>query len=295
MAQWSFIISQSQLLNGCCLDMTNTGKLMIVGLLVVDAGVAGYLLYPRDDQVPAVTGAVTRSVTGAVESAPQTDTTRAAGGSMRPVQPVSPPAPQSALPPTESTAPAPTQAPAPAPTQALAPAPTQALAPAPAPSLPATAAAPAPSVTPDAGLTASGRIDNAAPTGANPAAVARERSKPQPYAQQKAQPRPQYGPRIDQTTQARRRDDTHPNGANPVAAMLTDQLVKESAKPDPSLPMPSGVTVPMPSANAPGADAGSGRGSTNPVASAMTDKLVRESSKVGPTQPAAEPPILNKP
>ncbi|ADG18414.1 conserved hypothetical protein [Paraburkholderia atlantica] len=300
MAKWSFIISQSQLFNGCCLDMTNTGKMMIVGLLVVDAGVAGYLLYPRDDQAPAVTGAVTRSVTGAVESQPQTDTTRAIGGSVRPAQPVSPPAaradiannaaiaPQSAASQPESAAPAPTpaqaQAPAPAPTQA------QALAPAPAQPLPPTTAAPAPSVTPEAGQTASGRVDNAAP-----AAVARDRSKLQPYAQQRAQPRPQYGPRIDQTTQGRRRDDTHPNGANPVAAMLTDQLVKESSKPDPSLPMPSGVTVPMPSDNGPGPGPGVGRGSTNPVASAMTDKLVRESSKVGPTQPPAEPPILTKP
>ncbi|MBC8722015.1 hypothetical protein F6X37_10520 [Paraburkholderia sp. 31.1] len=73
--------------------------------------------------------------------------------------------------------------------------------------------------------------------------------------------------------------------------MLTEQLVKESAKPDPSLPMPSGVTVPLQSASPPGAGAGSGRG-TNPVASAMTDRLVRESSKVGPTQSAAEPPII---
>ncbi|MBB5418056.1 hypothetical protein [Paraburkholderia atlantica] len=269
--------------------------MMIVGLLVVDAGVAGYLLYPRDDQAPAVTGAVTRSVSGAVESQPQTDT-RAIGGSVRPAQPVSPPAPradiannvaiapQSAASQPESATPAPAPAPAPAPTQA------QALAPAPAQSLPATAATPAPSVTPDAGQTASGRIDNAAP-----AAVARDRSKLQSYAQQRAQSRPQYGPRIDQTTQGRRRDDTHPNGANPVAAMLTDQLVKESSKPDPSLPMPSGVTVPMPSDNGPGPGPSVGRGSTNPVASAMTDKLVRESSKVGPTQPPAEPPILTKP
>ncbi|MGF6840291.1 2-furoyl-CoA dehydrogenase large subunit [Paraburkholderia youngii] len=186
--------------------------MMIVGLLVIDAGVAGYLLYPRDDQVPAVTGSVTRSVTGTVESQPQTDTARAIGGSMRPAQPVSPPAPradiannapiapQSAAPRTESAAPAP---PAPAQAQALAPAPppaqAQAPAPAPAQSFPATAASPAPSVTPDAGQTASGRIDNAAPAAGNPAAVARERSKPQSYAQQRAQSRPQYGPRIDQT------------------------------------------------------------------------------------------------
>ncbi|APA88397.1 hypothetical protein BJG93_23825 [Paraburkholderia sprentiae WSM5005] len=250
--------------------MTNTGKMMIVGLLVVDAGVAGYLLYPRDDQVPAVTGAVTRGTTGAVEPQPQTDTTRAAGASVMPAQPMSPPAPQSALAQTGSAARVPAQA----------------LAPAPSP--PATAAAPALGATPDSGQTAGGRIDNAAPPAVNPAAVAHARAKLQSYAEQKNPSRPQYGPRIDQT-QGHRRDDMHPNGANSVAAMLTDQLVKESAKPDPSLPMPSGITVPMSSGNATGAGAGTGRG-TNPVASAMTDQLVRESSKVTPTPPAAAPP-----
>ncbi|MCC8400764.1 hypothetical protein LJ655_02440 [Paraburkholderia sp. MMS20-SJTN17] len=232
--------------------MTNTGKLLIVGLLVVDAGVAGYLLYPRDDQLPAVTGTVTRGATGAADQQPQTDTTRAAGGRMMPAEPASPApphmgiannvviAPQAALPRTDSAAPAP-----------------------------------------------------AAPPLANPAEVAHARSKPQPYAQQSAQARPQSGPRVDQT-QARRRENTQPNGANSVAAMLTNELVRESAKPDPSLPMPSGFTVPMPAGTDAGNGAATGRGS-NPVASAMTDQLVRESSKLTPTRPASEPPPLNKP
>jgi hypothetical protein len=273
--------------------MTNTGKLMIVGLLVVDAGVAGYLLYPRDDQAPAVTGAVTRSATGALDSEPQTDTTRAAGGSVLPAEPLSPPAaPRAEIPNNVAIAPQP----APRQTDSGAPAPAQNQAPVPAPSQPVTAAAPAPGVTPDSGQSASGRIDNAAPSAANPAAVAHAHSKPQSYAQQKSQPRPQYGPRVDQTqtqtqAQARQRDATHPNGANPVAAMLTDQLVKESAKPDPSLPMPSGVTAPMPTDNGNGYSGGTSR-NTNPVAQAMTDQLVRESSKVAPTHPAAQPPII---
>lgn len=269
--------------------MTNTGKLMIVGLLVVDAGVAGYLLYPRDDQAPAVTGAVTRSVTGALDSEPQTDTTRAAGGSVMPAEPVSPPAaPRADVPNNVAIAPQP----APAQTDSGAPAQAQAAGPAPSQPVTAAATAPAPGVTPDSGQSASGRIDNAAAPAVNPAAVAHARSKPQSYAQQKSQPRPQYGPRVDQTqTQARQRDATHPNGANPVAAMLTDQLVKESAKPDPSLPMPSGVTAPMPTDNGNGYSSGTGR-NTNPVAQAMTDQLVRESSKVAPTHPAAQPPII---
>ncbi|WP_233805029.1 hypothetical protein [Paraburkholderia sp. HP33-1] len=220
--------------------MTNTGKLLIVGLLVVDAGVAGYLLYPRDDQAPAVTGTVTRSVTGVVDPEPQTGATRAPGGSVMPAEPVSPAAPRADI--ANHVAIAPQSA------------------------LPRTDAAPTPTPAPA------------------PAAVAHARSKPQSYAQQTAQPKPQSG----------RRDDTHPNGANPVAAMLTNELVRESAKPDPSLPMPSGVTVPMSAGTNAGNGAGTGSG-TNPVAAAMTNQLVRESSKVTPTPPAAAPPLLNKP
>lgn len=308
MARGSFIIDPSQLLMGCCLDMTNTGKLMIVGLLVVDAGVAAYLLYPRDDQVPAVSGEVTRGVTGAIDPESQTDAARAAVGSVLPAQPVNPPAARENAANNAAMAPqsAPSQresaAPAPAPVQPQA----QAPAPAPAPSQPVTAATPTPGISPDSGQSASGRIDSPAPLTVNPPPVAQAHARPQPYAQQRNQSRPQYGPRIDYTqaqTQPRRRDDAHPNGSNPVAAMLTDQLVKESAKPDPSLPMPSGVTVPTQPDNgaAPGPVAGNGR-STNPVASAMTDRLVRESSRVGqapaqaqsqtPSPPAAEPPIL---
>jgi hypothetical protein len=49
---------------------------------------------------------------------------------------------------------------------------------------------------------------------------------------------------------------------------MTAQLVKESAKPDPSLPLP------------PPTHSGPTGRSSNPVAAAMTDQLVRESSKV---------------
>ncbi|KAA1004217.1 hypothetical protein FVF58_33185 [Paraburkholderia panacisoli] len=73
-------------------------------------------------------------------------------------------------------------------------------------------------------------------------------------------------------TRGQKRDESHRNGANSLSAAMTAQLVRESAKPDPSLPMP-----PM-SRSGP-----SGRGS-NPVAAAMTDQLVRESSKVTPPQ-----------
>jgi hypothetical protein len=71
----------------------------------------------------------------------------------------------------------------------------------------------------------------------------------------------------------RKHDDAQRSGSNQVSAALTAQLVKESAKPDPSLPLPP--------------NSGSGSGPTdrglNPVASAMTDQLVRQSSKVTPS------------
>jgi hypothetical protein len=151
------------------------------------------------------------------------------------------------------------------------------------------ALAPAPAVAPDSSQVVTGRIDNAAP----PAAQAK--SKAQSTAQQKAQPKP--GPRIDKAQPRRYAAAPRPNGSNPLAASLTDQLVRESSKPDPSLPMPSGISVPNLNAQTP--QTPPGRGSMNPVASAMTEQLVKESSKVAPIQqprvpqpPMQEPPIL---
>jgi hypothetical protein len=122
---------------------------------------------------------------------------------------------------------------------------------------------------------ATGRIDNTAPATAQPA------PKAQSTAQQKAQSKP--GPRIEKAQARRYAAAPHPSGSNPVAALLTDELVRESSKPDPSLPMPSGVSVPSLETQTP-----PGRRS-NPVASAMTDQLVRESSRVAPVQ---QPPIF---
>jgi hypothetical protein len=76
-----------------------------------------------------------------------------------------------------------------------------------------------------------------------------------------------------------RRDSLHRHGWNPVAAALTDELVKESAKLDPSLPPPA-----QPSRSDPY------RPGSNPVAAAMTDQLVRESTKLDPALPPPDPP-----
>ena len=72
-------------------------------------------------------------------------------------------------------------------------------------------------------------------------------------------------------------------GSNAVASSFTDQLVKESAKLDPSLPPPSPSAPPLVR------DDRSRRG-PNPVAAALTDQLVRESSKLDPALPPPNQP-----
>jgi hypothetical protein len=93
----------------------------------------------------------------------------------------------------------------------------------------------------------------------------------QPSVRTKSKP----APRAEQP-RGRKHDDSRRGGSNQVSAALTAQLVKESAKPDPSLPLPPGGSSHL---------GKSGR-SSNPVASAMTDQLVRESSKVDLSAPA---------
>lgn len=69
----------------------------------------------------------------------------------------------------------------------------------------------------------------------------------------------------------RARDDQHRSGSNAVAAAMTEQLVRESAKLDPSLPPPPAINPDD-----------LRRRNSDPVGAAMTDQLVRESSRVTP-------------
>lgn len=303
------------------LDMTNTGKLLIVGLLLIDAGIAGYLLFPKDDKQLEVAGAVTGSPDNDAALDSQGGSPRVTGGSVLPALPADGAAGKAGqLPRSQQSAggalPAQNVVPA-------APA-----APAPAPAL---AAAPAPSAAPDAGQIVTGRIDSAvpaapvAPAPAQPPVSARAQAQPlmqpqpqpQPLPQAQAQPqfqpqpRPRPAQRVEQA-QVRRYDVPRANGANPysnaipnanegtnaVSAALTQQLVRESARPDPSLPIPSSAGAPpqppqppqppmptMPTMpTMPQMPMPTGRGS-NPVASAMTDQLVRESAKPDPSLP----------
>lgn len=217
--------------------MTNTGKVLIIGLLVVDLGVAAYLLFPKDERAPAVTGTVTSSAITAAAGGSRASETHVVAGSVVP-----------ATPPVGGTDTRAVVTPR-SPTTSVAPA-------APAPAVAALA--------PDAGRT----VTHAA-NGAQPANRAVASVEVEPSAHAMSKPVMQA-----ERVNGRKHVESHRSGSNDVAAALTAQLVKESAKPDPSLPLP------------PNSDYGLGNGGgstgkgTNPVASAMTDQLVRESSKV---------------
>lgn len=71
---------------------------------------------------------------------------------------------------------------------------------------------------------------------------------------------------------ARPHDSGHRTGSNHVASAMTNQLVKDSAQLDPSLPPP------LPKDN-------TTHRTSNPVAAAMTDQLVRESANVNVAPP----------
>lgn len=256
--------------------MTNTGKVLIIGLLVVDVGVAGYLLYPKDERPPAATGVVTseapsaprldardratQMATGSViRSAPPADGGRIVGAQPSRVIDVAPR--ESAAAPLAAAPAAPAvQAPA-APAGANL-----------ALDAPAAPAAPALPAAPSAALSANGGAP--APS---PAVVAGQ-------AQQSVQADTALNPKTKPTLRAQqvrgRRPDETRRGSSQVSTALTAELVRESAQPDPSLPLPA-ITPSAPATTTPISPE---RRSTNPVANAMTDLLVRESSKVPPPQ-----------
>lgn len=198
--------------------MTNTGKALIIGLVLIDLGVVGYLLVPKGERTTAANGATdgtvaTSSVSAAVVGPRASDTHVVAGS-------VLPTAPSSAQSSGEIAAVAPLTPPRKPAAHAVKP----------------------------ATVNASVETKPAAPQTGDVA----------------------HG-------------DLNRQGSNPVAAAMTDALVKESAKPDPSLPMP---TAPPPSEPSVARDGPTPRGS-NPVAAAMTQELVKQSARV---DSASQPP-----
>lgn len=280
-------MGRSHHLNDLILDMTNTGKALIVGLVLLDLGFVSYLMIPKDDEQSkkapeaeltqsAVKAGVdtrfddTHVTEGSVIRTPQSTTAagkiasagKTAQASQPPKQPqVVQQAPATAAPEVRETFAA---KPVPAPQQQAA------VATAPAQVREAFAAnpiqAPQPQMPPPQ------QRPQSAPATAPAQARASFAAKPVPAQQY-----------------ARARDDLNRHGSNPVAAALTQQLVSESAKPDPSLPMPTMPLTP-PVRTAPDYQ---DRHGANPTAAAMTQQLVRESAKPDPSLPM--PPAVQSP
>ncbi|WP_027800994.1 hypothetical protein [Paraburkholderia dilworthii] len=246
--------------------MTNTGKTLIIGLVLADLVICAYLLYPREDKKSAPPAE-------AVLTAPDMTDSRSSGeshviaGSI--VRPGSPEAAANAKGNANSgtkvsrvdVRPSPSTAPTVAPRPALPAAPA-------APAMPATALANVPTVD------------------MQPQAQLPQQVQPQqPQTQTPVQPQPQsqrYSSKPKATQRAeesRAHDDLRRRGSSDVGALMTELLVRESAKLDPSLPPP-------PPADHEQID----RRSSNPVAAAMTDQLVKESARVAPTSGAQKQP-----
>lgn len=241
--------------------MTNTGKMLVVGLLVVNLGVAGYLLFPKDERQSAVTGTVIGSPTTAAEGDSRTSETPVvvAGSVVRETPPVGQADEFAATP----ASPATTPSPAATATTAMAVAPAMPATPA-MPAMPAMPTVPRTPVAPDTGQAA-----RHAPNGSQSATGAVASAG----VQRSAPPRSRPVLHAEQM-RGQRHNDQQRSGSNPLSEALTEELVRESAKPDPSLPLPPNSDSVNLSGSGP-----TGRGS-NPVASSMTDQLVRESSKV---------------
>ncbi|ASW03038.1 hypothetical protein CJU94_31745 [Paraburkholderia aromaticivorans] len=211
--------------NDSVLDMTNTGKALIIALVLVDVGFISYQLLPKGEHSDAAPDAVTTNSVTTTAVGPRVDGTHVIAGNVVPTSPSA-----------NSTG--------------------QIAAAAPSPSIPAPIAT-------DAQTEARPQIS---------------RHKQPGHASTSVQTREPAAAKAD-TAQpvGRARDDLSRHGSNAVAAAMTEQLVKESSKPDPSLPMPPPMqTAPVSQDH---------RGS-NPVGAAMTQELVRQSARVTPAPQA---------
>ncbi|WGS52261.1 hypothetical protein LFL96_29120 [Paraburkholderia sp. D15] len=231
--------------------MTNTGKALIIGLVLIDLAVAAYLLVPRGERTKAANGTVaveqadaerplapstgsldsSASTIGAVPASPRASDTHVVGGSVLPDAPT-PPANTGAI-----------------------------------------ATAPLPPHQPPVHTSRSAAVHAPAEPKAAMAANVQANSHGAPANAYAVQPN------------AHASGDLSRQGSNTVAAAMTAALVKESSKPDPSLPMPPGA-MQSPQSQTPARDGQYPHGSTA-VGAAMTQELVRQSAHVDPvSQPA---------
>ena len=228
--------------NDSVLDMTNTGKALIIALVLVDVGFIAYQLLPKADHSEAAPDAVTANSAKPATVSPRADGTHMSAGNV-----------VSTSPSANSTG-----------ENAAASVPLQ-------PAL----------------------IANNAQAPARPQTSRHKQSAHGPATAQTREPATANTDATQPNVHAR--DALTRHGSNAVAAAMTEQLVKESSKPDPSLPMPpQAQTQPQiqtpiqpqiqpQSQTAPVSQAHRG---ANPVGAAMTEELVRESARVTPASQA---------
>ncbi|WP_258879108.1 hypothetical protein [Paraburkholderia sp. BL6669N2] len=203
--------------------MTNTGKALVVALVLVDVGFIAYQLLPKSNRSEVAPDAVTASSVATAPVSPRVDGTHVTAGNVVATSPSA-----------NSTGEI-----------------------ADAPLSPKT-----------------GPVLN----GAQPQA---SRHKPPGRAPASAEARESVAAKANSVQPiARARSDLTRHGSNAVAAAMTEQLVRESSKPDPSLPMPPPTQA---------APASQDRRGSNPVAAAMTQELVRQSARIGPASQAPAP------
>ncbi|AFT88638.1 hypothetical protein [Paraburkholderia phenoliruptrix] len=253
--------------------MTNTGKTLIVGLVLADLVICAYLLYPREEKKSAAAPEAALTAPDVVDSRPA-ETHVIAGSIVRPGSP------ETAANANNGSAQNGTKVSR----VDVRPSPSSAQMAAPQAAMPAMPAAPAAPATNLANMPAVD-MQTQAPLSQVPPAAAQQpmqqQQQAQVQAQQQAQPQRSYA--RSKTTQhaddSRGHEDLRRHGSNEVGALMTELLVRESAKLDPSLPPPP-PTDPV----------DLNRRSSNPVAAAMTDQLVKESARVAPASGTQKQP-----
>jgi hypothetical protein len=250
--------------------MTNTGKTLIIGLVLADLVVCGYLFYPREDRKSAPPAEAALTAPDTTDSRSYGESHVIAGSIARPGSPDASAKSNSGT----IVSGGDVRAPAPA---------------APMPTMPAATAAPAATVAniPAAEMQPQAQLAQPAQPQAQP-----QQTQVQPQSQPQPQQQPQRYSARSKATQhaddARSHEDLRRHGSSDVGALMTELLVRESAKLDPSLPPPPASPTPPPPSVTDREPIN--RRNSNPVAAAMTDQLVKESARVTPASGAQRQP-----
>ena len=248
--------------------MTNTGKTLIIGLVLADLVICAYLLYPREDKKSAPPAEAVLTAPDMTDSRSSGESHVIAGSIVR-----------SESPETAANAKGNANGGTKVSRVDVRPSPSAATTVAPQPTLPAVPAAPA---TPATALANIPAVDMQ-PQAQLPQQIRPQLQPQQPQTPVQTQPQAQrYSSKPKATQRAedsRAHDDLRRRGSSDVGALMTELLVRESAKLDPSLPPP-------PPTDHEQID----RRSSNPVAAAMTDQLVKESARVAPASGTQKQP-----